>query len=1287
MATADKALSLLAAANSHGDLTVKLSSLKQARDILSSIEPSLAAEVFPYVADLRRSPESLVREFLVEVIEEIGLKAIEHSSMLVPVLLEFLRDNDSNVVKKSIISGAHFFCIVLEEMAMEFQQRGKVERWLEELWMWMVKFKDLVFSIALEPGLVGTKLLALKFMEKYVLLFTSDTIDSEVSMEATGRSRSNFNVSWLIGGHPVLVPSMLMSEANRTVGILLDLLRSASSLRGSLTIAVVNCLATIARRRPLHYGTILSALLDFNPDFDTVRRSHTASIQYSLRTAFLGFLRCTYPTIIESRDRLLRALRAMNAGDAAEQAIRQVDKTIRNSERVSRETRLGREDQTSIQVSVSGDLSKKRSMPMDNEEPNNGLEMVPKRIRYASSTYSAVPAALNNAGHDSGSINGLSPHVPPSDSVLTPVEQMIAVIGAMLAEGERGAESLEILISKIHPDLLADIVITNMKHLPKSPPPLASAGNLPVINETSSLSSPGEAIAPPAPINSMQSPVSTAPLPFPSPVTTSSSASDIYTVTADSKRDPRRDPRRLDPRRVATTAGIPSVPGLEDAGAKLSEVDGSFYSKPPMFAAAENSSLLVSDIKSSDKIIDGQSVSEIDQPAPKEENLGGTEEIVPKLEVNTSNPASFSSNDVDEDFAAKTFSEVELRYEVDSSSVPESDMNSPVITDTSASDEIYQELAMQPLYTELSEEQQRSAKILAIEKIIRSDCSQTRMALLSRLVAQVNADDDIVVMLRKHVVSDYQQQKGHELVLHVLYHLYALADYSSVDSSSCSATLYEQFLLAVANSLLDTLPATDKSLSRLFGEVPFLPDSALKLLENLCYSDVFDSNGIELRDVERVTQGLGAVWSLILGRPNNREACLGIALKCAVHSQDDIRGKAIRLVANKLFQLSYITESIEQYARSMLLSAVDQRASQTQSSQPRSTTQGTEGEDNSQLSEAGTSDIDTKNAESVTQSASSVSSAEAQRLISLFFALCTKKPNLLQLAFDIYGRAPNVVKQAFHRHISIVIRALGSYSSDLLHVISNPPQGSENLLTLVLQILTQDTTSPALIATVKHLYETKLKDVTILIPMLSSFSKSEVLPIFPRLVDLPLEKFQLALDNILQGSAHTGPALTPAEVLVAIHDIRPEKDCLPLKKITDVCSACFEQRTVFTQQVLAKALNQMVDQTPLPLLFMRTVIQAIDAYPTLVDFVMELLSKLVSKQIWRMPKLWVGFLKCVAQTQPHSFPVLLKLPPPQLEGALNKYSQLKDPLAAYANQASLRASLPRSILAILGLNE
>lgn len=62
----EQALALLAQANNHGDLAVKLSSLRQAKDILVSVEPSLAAELFPYLVELQYSPETLVRKSLVE---------------------------------------------------------------------------------------------------------------------------------------------------------------------------------------------------------------------------------------------------------------------------------------------------------------------------------------------------------------------------------------------------------------------------------------------------------------------------------------------------------------------------------------------------------------------------------------------------------------------------------------------------------------------------------------------------------------------------------------------------------------------------------------------------------------------------------------------------------------------------------------------------------------------------------------------------------------------------------------------------------------------------------------------------------------------------------------------------------------------------------------------------------------------------------------------------------------------------------------------------------------------
>ncbi|XP_061966892.1 uncharacterized protein LOC133690663 isoform X1 [Populus nigra] len=1300
MASMDEALSLLTAANSHGDLTVKLSSLKQAKDVLLSLEPSLAAELFPSLVELQYSPEGIVRQKLVEVIEEIGLKAMENCSILIPVLLGLLRDNDSVVARESIVSGTHLYCGVLEEMALQCHRRGKVERWLEGLWIWMLKFKDAVFAIALEPGPVGIKLLALKFLETYILLFTTETTDSD-RLVAEG-SRRLFNISWVAGGHPVLDPVSLMSDANKTLVILLDFLWSPGSLPGALMIAVVNCLAAVARKRPLHYETILSALLDFDPKVE--KGCHAASIQYSLRTAFLGFLRCTYPTILESRDKLLRALRAMNAGDAAEQAIRQVDKMIKNNERTSREVRFSRDDQPTSQLPVSGDQLRKRSVPMDNEEQANGHEMAQKRSRYGPNILSTTPIQINESGPDSVFDNGISANVHLSDSDLTPAEQMIAMIGALLAEGERGAESLELLISNIHPDLLADIVITNMKHLPKSSPPLTRLGSLPVTLQNCSSSSPAQAVAPSAPVSSAQGPI---------PVVTAgnlslSDAPIVNNFPVDSKRDPRRDPRRLDPRRTATSVGVPSVAIVDDHGGMQPEMDSSVSlskaSPLPVVTSVENPpEPYISNSKIEDKSLEGLLVSKTDQGSMSEEGICRPEEIVPMSEAKASSDQAFSPPHTSEegDVVLK-LSDFEVASGADTLSVMEPEQLSPDVSNISVPEEICQvDLPQLPPYVELTEEQQKTVRQLAVERIIESykhlsgtECSQTRMALLARLVAQIDADDDVVVMLQKHVLVDYRQHKGQELVLHFLYHLHSLTILDSVGSASYAAVLYEKFLLVVARSLLDAFPASDKSFSKLLGEVPFLPESAFKLLDDLCHCDIFDSHGKEVRDGERVTQGLGAVWGLILGRPNNRQAFLDIALKCAVHLQDDIRSKAIRLVANKLYQLNYISQNIEQFATNMLLSVVEQHASDIKPSQSVSTDQ-REGEvvsqevsvSGSQVSGTGNCENDSmKGAQPLVQSVSTMSFPEVQRHISLFFALCTKNPGLLQIVFDIYGQAPKTVKQAVHRHIPVLIRALGSSYSELLRIISDPPEGCENLLMLVLQILTQETTPSAnLITTVKHLYETKLEDATILIPILSSLSKNEVLPIFPRLVGLPIEKFQMALAHILQGSAHTGPALTPAEVLVAIHDINPNKDGLPLKKITDACSACFEQRTVFTQQVLAKALNQMVDQTPLPLLFMRTVIQAIDAFPSLVDFVMEILSKLVSRQVWKMPKLWVGFLKCVSQTRPHSFQVLLQLPPPQLESALNKHANLRGPLATYANQPSTKTSLPRSTLAILGL--
>lgn len=233
----EQAFDLLAAANNHGDLAVKLSSLKQAKDILLSAEPSQAAELFPFLVELQSSPESLVRKTLIDVIQEVGLKALEHSRILMPVLLTLLKDENPLVAKQSIIAVTNFFCSTLEELALQFHRCGIVETWHGELWSWMIKLKDAILGTLFEASSLGIKLLAIKFLELHVLLLTSDRNDSERFPAEAGRY---FNISWLVSHHPVLDPATLSSDANRSLGILLELLQSAKNLPGFLTISIVN---------------------------------------------------------------------------------------------------------------------------------------------------------------------------------------------------------------------------------------------------------------------------------------------------------------------------------------------------------------------------------------------------------------------------------------------------------------------------------------------------------------------------------------------------------------------------------------------------------------------------------------------------------------------------------------------------------------------------------------------------------------------------------------------------------------------------------------------------------------------------------------------------------------------------------------------------------------------------------------------------------------------------------------------------------------------------------------
>lgn len=110
-----------------------------------------------------------------------------------------------------------------------------------------------------------------------------------------------------------------------------------------------------------------------------------------------------------------------------------------------------------------------------------------------------------------------------------------------------------------------------------------------------------------------------------------------------------------------------------------------------------------------------------------------------------------------------------------------------------------------------------------------------------------------------------------------------------------------------------------------------------------------------------------------------------------------------------------------------------------------------------------------------------------------------------------------------------------------------------------------------------------------------------------------------------------------------------------------------------------------MDQTPLPTLLMRTVIQALGSYPRLSGFVMNILQRLILKQVWKQKVVWEGFIKCCQRTKPQSFAVLMQLPAPQLTEALNSCPELKEPLKEHLATFTegQRAHIPMAVQEIV----
>lgn len=501
---------------------------------------------------------------------------------------------------------------------------------------------------------------------------------------------------------------------------------------------------------------------------------------------------------------------------------------------------------------------------------------------------------------------------------------------------------------------------------------------------------------------------------------------------------------------------------------------------------------------------------------------------------------------------------------------------------------------------------------------------------------------ELTEVLINFVMEDFRSRI--DLGVLWLYQEYVKGEAQKPGSSYLADSRYGLCLKMLLDGIKKFLEPRDKLFTRFILEAPCLSDGVRKVIQEYCM------------DPERVMVGFSTLRELISKTPAKSQDWLQLLLELTTAEREQVRVQAIHS-AKKLHTRPEFSEIIEDFALHSL--------QQLLLEQPPYKEKILEDQE-----------IATEwNDESI------------KAYLYLYLALLSTNHSLFLNLADVYVESAALIKRTILRHLEHPVRAIGMNSPELLRLVEHCPSGAETLVTRVLHIVTDKSPpTPELVQKVKELYNKRVSDVRFLIPVLNGLAKIEIIDVLPKLIaqspNVVKEVFNRLLGSFQTESAtQLDPPLSPAELLVALHTIESKSD---VKAVMKAINICFSEKQIYTQEVLAVVIQQLLDIAPLPTLFMRTVIQSLGMCPRLVGFVMNILTKLISKQVWKYPKVWQGFIKCCQMTKPQSFPVLLQLPPKQLENVFENASDVKEQLVGHVDNltANQRSHVPKAILAL-----
>ncbi|EPQ56463.1 hypothetical protein GLOTRDRAFT_59735 [Gloeophyllum trabeum ATCC 11539] len=497
---------------------------------------------------------------------------------------------------------------------------------------------------------------------------------------------------------------------------------------------------------------------------------------------------------------------------------------------------------------------------------------------------------------------------------------------------------------------------------------------------------------------------------------------------------------------------------------------------------------------------------------------------------------------------------------------------------------------------------------------------------------------------------------------------------------------YDIWLSQILAAYQTHMDARDRTFTRFLLDLPSIPPDVLEMLRELCL------------DSERMTVGFTTLREFVLQRPTLRYEAINVLLELTTHSEKLIRGAAINTVKRWVPDVQPMGDMVRAFALHILRRLQSRAPKEKQADEDIAMNGEGENMEDGQLP-----------AEDLVQTPylpeeldSPVQRAQVLQHVELLFALSVKSPDLLDEIFTAYGQMERPVQETVQELITPLIRSLGSSHGKLLTLLRTFPSGAESLALRVLTIFTEHgRPSPQLVALVKGLITERDLNAKFLIPIIAEMDKADIVRHLPRIVSIlngnteeknlvrsvfsaivttPPETFGTVTSNLPR--VRQSELLTPAELMVLLHSAEKE---IGLKAAIEAIGICFSMTDVFRSEILAVVMQQIVDQPVLPTLFLRTVIQAVTTYKSLVGFVSTtLLSRLITKKIWTNPPLWEGFIRCAKIIAPSSFGALLQLPKDQLRDLVEKQPSLKAGLRDYVMKKAGNKAQKAGYLDFLG---